>query len=150
MDSSLSALDAMPRAAVSGAIFCRGQVLLVQRGKAPSQGLWSLPGGHIEPGEAAADALHREIAEETGVRAELRGVTDVVDIIRRDAADAVTFHRVVLVFYGIWLSGEPRADSDVQAVMWCDPADIAAMQTTPGLFAVVDRAWARLSHESAG
>lgn len=31
-------------------------------------GGWELPGGKVEPGEDAVEALHREIAEELGVR----------------------------------------------------------------------------------
>ena len=147
MHSPLSRPEVIPRAAVSGAIFRGGEVLLVERGKAPAQGLWSLPGGHIEAGEAAVDALHRELAEETGITARLCGVADVVDVVRRDGEGAVSFHRVIVVFYGIWLAGEPRAESDVSAVMWRRPSDIAGLQTTPGLADVVDRAWMRLSAE---
>ena len=147
MHSPLSRSEAIPRAAVSGAIFRGDEVLLVERAKAPALGLWSLPGGHIEAGETAPDALHRELAEETGIVARLGGVADVVDVVRRDEDGAVSFHRVIVVFYGIWLAGEPRAQSDVSAVMWRRPADIAGLPTTPGLAGVIDRAWMRLAAE---
>src|SRR5436190_190421 len=42
-----------------------GRLLLVRRGRPPSAGLWSLPGGRIEPGESAAAAAAREVWEET-------------------------------------------------------------------------------------
>jgi ADP-ribose pyrophosphatase YjhB (NUDIX family) len=151
MHSASPQLDATPRAAVSGAIFRDGEVLLVERAKPPTIGLWSLPGGHIEPGETAAEALLRELAEETGIRARLCGVADVVDVIRRDGeGGSVSFHRVIVVFYGIWLGGEPAAADDVSAVIWRRPSDIAILRTTPGLADVVSRAWTRLSMERAG
>ncbi len=44
-----------------------GRLLLIQRGHPPSEGLWSLPGGRVEEDETDADALRREIREETGL-----------------------------------------------------------------------------------
>lgn len=43
-------------------------VLLIERDWPPFAGQWALPGGHVDPGEAALDAAAREVAEETGVR----------------------------------------------------------------------------------
>jgi 8-oxo-dGTP diphosphatase len=137
--------EAIPRAAVSGAIFRGEEVLLVRRGRAPAMGLWSLPGGHIEAGERAVDALARELIEETGITAQLGGVVDAVDVIRRDEKDAVIFHRVIVVFYGIWFAGEPQAASDVSEVMWQRPEDIVGLETTAGLASVIERARANLA-----
>ncbi|MFJ4918908.1 NUDIX hydrolase [Streptomyces sp. NPDC088725] len=50
-----------------------GQVLMVrERGKGPTgrhdgQEYWTLPGGGIEPGESAEEAVIREVAEEVGL-----------------------------------------------------------------------------------
>ena len=43
------------------------QWLLVQRGKEPNKGMWSIPGGSIEPREATLDGAKRELQEETGL-----------------------------------------------------------------------------------
>lgn len=45
-----------------------GRLLLVQRANAPGRGLWSVPGGRVEPGEDDDAALVREMKEETGLR----------------------------------------------------------------------------------
>src|SRR3984893_18474961 len=44
----------------------QGRRLLIKRGHEPGAGLWSLPGGRIEPGETDAEGLVREMREETG------------------------------------------------------------------------------------
>jgi 8-oxo-dGTP diphosphatase len=149
MQSAHMAAEAVPQAAVSGAIFRGDDVLLVQRGKAPSLGLWSLPGGHIEPGEQARDALLRELMEETGVTARLGGIADAVDVIRRDAEGTLTFHRVIIVFYGQWITGEPVAASDVSAAAWRHRSELAHLSATPGLQDVIARAWLRLRGDPA-
>jgi 8-oxo-dGTP diphosphatase len=43
------------------------RILLVLRGQPPSEGTWSVPGGRCLPGESAAHACVREVAEETGL-----------------------------------------------------------------------------------
>ena len=50
---------------VDALLRCQGQVLLVQRGRAPGQGLWALPGGFLEPRDTLWQSCLRELAEET-------------------------------------------------------------------------------------
>jgi len=56
-----------------GLLVADGKVLLCHRHPARKwyPDVWDLPGGHIEPGESAADALQRELLEELGVHVEL-------------------------------------------------------------------------------
>ena len=49
----------------------QGRLLLIKRGHEPGAGLWSIPGGRIEPGETDAEALVREMFEETGLVVEV-------------------------------------------------------------------------------
>jgi 8-oxo-dGTP diphosphatase len=59
-----------------GVVCLRGdEVLLIRRGKAPLKGEWSIPGGRMEMGEGAAQGALRELKEETGVEAELLGLS---------------------------------------------------------------------------
>jgi 8-oxo-dGTP diphosphatase len=81
-----------PKAGASIALFRGDSVLLVERAKPPRAGLWSLPGGHIEPGEEAAVAAVRELFEETGLVAACEGLTDLQDVIIRDEAGILRAH----------------------------------------------------------
>lgn len=44
-----------------------GRLLVVRRAREPGAGQWSVPGGRVEPGEDDAEAVRREVLEETGV-----------------------------------------------------------------------------------
>lgn len=110
-----------PVAAV-GAICLRGDdVLLIRRAKPPLAGAWSLPGGRIEPGERAAEAAARELAEETGIEAELVGLVDVVDAL-------FDSHHYVLVDFAFrWRAGEPQAGDDACEACFFAPSDLPAL-----------------------
>ena len=56
-----------PILGVGAILLRRGRVLLVQRGRAPLKGYWSLPGGALELGERLEDGVRREVLEETGL-----------------------------------------------------------------------------------
>jgi ADP-ribose pyrophosphatase YjhB (NUDIX family) len=134
-----------PRAAASAAIFRGGEVLLIQRGKeGPLQGLWSFPGGRIEPGEPVRTAVLREVREEAGVVAELAGVLDVRDVFRRDPEGRVLDQYLLAVFYGRWVSGDPVAGDDAMAARFVPLDAVHALPTTDGAPDLIRRAAALL------
>jgi 8-oxo-dGTP diphosphatase len=133
-----------PRAAVSAAIFRDGRVLLVKRRLPPSADLWSLPGGHIEPGETALGAVHRELREETEISARIVAIAGIKDVIHRNDSGVLIVHRVVIVFCGEWLSGEPEAGDDAAAAGWYEAEALARLATTEGLAEIVLNAKMRL------
>lgn len=131
----------IPRAAVSACIFREGMVLLVQRGKPPYAGRWSLPGGSVEPGERAAEAAAREVAEETGIAATLHRVTGVNDVILRDEAGTLTHHFVITVFTGTG-TGEPKAASDAMDARFVPLDQVETFAVGRRLAAIIRTAWA--------
>ena len=138
-----------PKAGVSCAIFRQACVLLVKRAKPPLAGLWSLPGGHVEAGEPVRAAALRELGEETGIKARIDGLADVLDVIL--APDGkLAAHYVITVFHGQWLSGEPKAASDVSEARFFALPDLAALVMTDGAAGIVARARQLASSHAAG
>lgn len=102
-----------------GIVVLKGSsVLLVRRGKPPSTGSWTLPGGAQELAETMEQAARRELAEETGVTVGKLHLAATVDNIRRDATGRVQFHYTIIDYAAAWLEGEPVAGSDVSEAVW--------------------------------
>lgn len=112
-----------------GVVCLRGdQVLLIKRGTPPRLGQWSLPGGRLERGETTAVAALRELAEETGVQAELLGLVDVVDgLFTSRATGKTTRHYVMIDYAARWVSGEPVAGDDAAEARFVSLDEALAM-----------------------
>lgn len=142
MTSELKRFDGWPRVGASAAIFKGDEILLIQRGKGTFTGLWSLPGGHVEPGEKAADAARREVHEETGVEAEIEGLVGVHDVISRDEMGALKAHYVLTVYFGRWSSGDAIAASDSRAAAFFSTVGIDDVPMTPEAQSIIRKAMA--------
>ena len=92
-----------------------GDVLLIQRGKEPMRGSWSIPGGSHDLGETVREAAVREVLEETGVEISLGPIIDVIDTVRRDEEGRVRTHYTLVDFAATWVAGEPVAGDDAMA-----------------------------------
>ncbi|MBI1791592.1 MAG: NUDIX hydrolase [Acidobacteria bacterium] len=121
-----------------GAIILDGdRVLLVERGKPPQQGLWSLPGGAVETGETLDAAVRREILEETGLEIEPLSVVEVFERITRDAAGAVEYHYVLIDYLCRVTGGALEARDDAARVEWVPRAALASRRITAGTIPVI-------------
>jgi 8-oxo-dGTP diphosphatase len=131
-----------PLLAASVAVLRNGRVLLAARGSGPMAGLYSLPGGLVECGEALADAALRELREEVGVEAEIVAFLDHAEIIERDEDGRVKHHFVVCAHVARWVAGEPRIGPDAPDVRWVRQDEAAGLPTTPGLARILHQAFA--------
>jgi 8-oxo-dGTP diphosphatase len=124
----------VPRVAVGAIVLRDGHVLLVKRGRPPSQGLWAIPGGRVELGETLQAAAEREINEETGLTIRAGDPVHTFDVIVRDHAGRVRFHYVIVDLLADYLGGdEPRPGDDAREARWVVPQDLAELpvsQTT--------------------
>ena len=133
---------ARPFLGASVAVFRDGRVMLAARGRAPMEGLYSLPGGGVEPGETIAEAALRELREETGVEAELIGFVAPVEAIERDGQGRVRLHIVIAAHAARWVSGEPQTGPEARDIRWVSEDEIDTLPTTPGLPGLLRRAFA--------
>jgi 8-oxo-dGTP diphosphatase len=136
----LTEADPRPLVGVSTVVHHEGKVLLVERSKPPWQGLWSLPGGHVEWGETLRDAAVREVLEETGIIVAILRLVDAVDVIHQDENGVIRAHYALTVYLARLVSGVPQPRSDAAAVMWADPASLADLPLLPGTREAVERA----------
>ena len=116
-----------PRVAVGGVVIKEDRVLLVRRGKAPSEGEWAIPGGSVELGETLQEAVRREILEETGISIRVGEPIHIFDDVRRDEAGHIRFHYVILDFSGEFLSGEIKAADDARDARWVSSAEFSQL-----------------------
>jgi len=125
-----------------GAVIFRGEeVLLVRRGQEPDQGDWSLPGGLVELGERLTAAIHREIAEETGLRVRILGIAAVLERLFPDAAGKIAYHYVLIDYLCEYREGELEPGSDITAARFVDLADLDRFELPQLTLKVIRRAW---------
>ena len=116
----------------------------MRRARPPANGLYSLPGGVVEVGETLHEALVREVREETGMAVEPLGLAGFREAIVRDPQNRVERHFVILPFAARWIAGEPCLNEELSEALWVEPAEVAGLPTTPGLAAIVAKAFEQL------
>jgi mutator protein MutT len=105
-----------------------GRLLMVRRGNPPAVGDWSVPGGRVEAGETLAEAVVREVAEETGLEVVCG---ELVGWVERMGPG---YHFVILDFHATVLDDrEPQAGTDAAEVDWVPLAEVAERQVVAGL-----------------
>jgi 8-oxo-dGTP diphosphatase len=117
-----------PQVCVGAIAVDAGDLLLIRRGTEPGAGRWTVPGGRVEAGETLAEAVVRELAEETGIE----GVCDtLVGWVERVGDD---YHHVILDFRVTLLERqEPVPGDDAVEAAWVSLHDVAELDLVDGL-----------------
>jgi len=92
-----------------------GKVLLVKRNHEPFKDYWCLPGGHIDFGETAEQAIIREVKEETGLTFTPKFLT-YRDEIYKD----INWHGEVLIFHGKAEGKEEIDNKEIIGIKWVE------------------------------
>ena len=109
-----------PVATVGALITSRGRVLLLRTRK------WGIPGGKIERGEAAIDAVRREVREETGL-----ALRDIRFVMVQDCVDPAEFHTpahfLLLNYSAEAEEGSVVLNDEAEDHRWVTPGEARAM-----------------------
>lgn len=138
-----------PIVGVGAVIVDHARVLLVQRGREPLKGKWSLPGGALELGESLTEGLVREVREETGLEVEAAELIELLDrIVRQPAAEGgrIRYHYVIADYLCRVIGGKLHAASDADAVRWVERAEWnshSVVALDPITVRVIEAGWQR-------
>ncbi len=128
-----------PLLGVGALIFRSNRVLLVERGKEPLKGYWSLPGGLVETGERLEDAIRREVREETGLVVKPAYLAEVFERIMHDTKGRVEYHYVLADYVCKVVSGKPVASDDASRVAWFRIDELGDLLLTEGTREVIEK-----------
>ncbi len=116
----------------------RGHLLVVQRGHDPAAGSWSLPGGRVEPGESDADAVAREVWEETGL---VVRPGRLVGAVERPGGEGTVYQ--IFDYAAELVSGRLAAATDAVDARWVSEPELLELTCSPGLVEAL-RSWNQL------
>ena len=117
-----------PEVCVGAVAVFDDRILLIRRGRGAAQGTWSVPGGRVEWGETLAEAVIRELREETGLDGVCESLIGWAERIDED------WHYVILDFAVTILDdGDPVAGDDAAEAAWVPLADVCDYRLADGL-----------------
>lgn len=100
------------------------KILMVRRKKDPYKDHLALPGGFVNEGETVEDAMKRETMEEISLEVHPIDILGVYSDPSRDPRK----HIMTVVFVGIIVGGEIRANDDAASIEWIQLGNIDQLQ----------------------
>jgi mutator protein MutT len=117
-----------PIVAVGAVVVDHDRLLLVRRGRSPAAGSWSVPGGRVEAGETLAEAVTRELREETGLEGVCGPMLGWVERFDEDEHFVILDFEVTLVG-----DDQPVAGDDAAEAEWVELHAVAERALVDGL-----------------
>ena len=118
----------------------QGRLLVIRRGRPPSEGLWSIPGGRVEPGESGQEAAAREVREETGLTVRVGNLIGSVERPGRTVDEVYVIDDYAAEVVG---DAQPTAGDDASEARWVTRAELENLPLTPGLLDALE-GWRQL------
>jgi len=124
-----------PELCVGAVAIHEAALLMVRRGHGPAAGQWSVPGGRVEHGELLAEAVTRELREETALEAVCGELIGWVERMGDDESDSDgDYHYVILDFEVTVLDdADPVAGDDAAEARWVPLAEVTDLRLVDGL-----------------
>lgn len=135
---------ATPKIDVRGAVFHDNRVLLVRE---QSDGLWTLPGGWADVGESPAEAVVREIREESGFETQVCKLVALYDR-NKHGHPAMLFHVYKAFFLCDLVGGRAATSHETSAVAFFSREELPPLSTARVTVPQIDRLFAHHTHRA--
>jgi len=139
---------ARPVPGVGALIIQADRVLLVERGREPLKGYWSLPGGVVETGERLEDALRREVREETGL--EVVHLIEIFERIMPGEDGRTEYHYILMDYICRPTGGTLAAADDASRAEWFTESEVRSLKITEGTPGVIAKSFVWLGRKGTG
>jgi 8-oxo-dGTP diphosphatase len=127
MSAAPSTPPALPRLGSAAVVVDGdGRLLLGVRAKPPLEGHWVLPGGGVQPFESLADAVEREVLEETGLVVKAREQVGVWEVVEPPHQ-----HRVIVYSRAEVVGGRLESADDLQGARFWTREQVGELALTP-------------------
>jgi 8-oxo-dGTP diphosphatase len=114
--------------AVGAVVVDHDRLLLIRRGRGPAAGSWSVPGGRVEAGETLAEAVTRELREETGLEGMCGPLLGYVERFDDETQFVILDFEVTLVG-----DDQPVAGDDAAEAAWVELHEVCDLALVDGL-----------------
>jgi mutator protein MutT len=130
-----------PVVGIGAVIVKDGKALIVKRAHDPYQEQWSIPGGRVELGETLAEAVRREMREETGLEVSVGALIEVFERVEREDG-RIRYHFVIVDYLCTCIGGALRAGDDAVDAVWVTSEELPAYRVSESAMAVIRKALA--------